>query len=322
MNLRGKLEAWMDCWVGTASVTVQPEAMIPSSGSVMQFVANPNSTETPKSGSRIHMQDVFFLEERTEKQRPRDTVALYLPDREVIAVRHPDTGEVDHLIPFRNTRGLIPLWGCFGESGDESVALYDPESGTFRVWESLDHTEPRDHFLFGPSSLGWIPLIGDWDGDGRDGIGLYCPETSTFLLKNSLESGDPDHVFMFGAAAQGWIPVTGDWDGDDRSGIGLYDPQEGVFFLRNELQGGEHEFEIRLASNDSNLIPMAGDWLGNGQDEVALFDLNEGVFHLGMTESIQTDWTRFAFGSSQEIVQPLRMKWSQPLRDAEIGEAG
>jgi hypothetical protein len=318
MILREKLEGWMDRWVGTARLTAVPKTGMSASGTFKELEARPCSMGTAKSGSIIHMQDVFFLREKTEKKHPRDTVALYLSDREVIAVRHPDTGELDHLIPLRNTRGLTPLWGCFSESGEESVALYDPESGCFRIWESINDAEPRYQFLFGPAGLGWIPLIGDWDADGLDGIGIYCPETSTFLLKNALEDGTSDLVFMFGVPDQGWIPITGDWDGDGQTGIGLFVPKEGVFYLKNALQGGEHETEVRIISEASNLIPMAGDWSERGRDAVALFDPASGVFHLGSTDTLQTIWPRFSFGKTNEVVTPLRVQWAPQFRDADI----
>lgn len=267
------------------------------------------------------MQDVFFLKEITDYKRPIDTVALYLADQEVIAIRHPDTRGLDRLISFKNTKGLTPLWGCFSESGEEAIALYDFKSGWFRIWESINETEPRYQFLFGPASQGWIPLIGDWNADGLDGIGLYCPEKSTFHLKNTLETGDTDLVFMFGNPNQGWMPVTGDWNGDGQTGIGLFVPEEGLFYLKNALQGGKHETEVRIISESSNLIPMAGDWSGCGRDKVALFDPIAGILYLGELDTMQTGWPHFSFGNTNAGVIPLRVQWNprHQFHNSEIG---
>jgi len=307
MSFGEKIKNWMDRWVGTPQITVLTEDLSDTHASLMEFQWNAPSEDIKSSRKTIRMQDVFLLDQKAKVQTPKDTVALYLPEREVIMVRSPINGGIDRLIPFRNTQGMTPLCGRFGPKGEESVALYDPKAGYFRIWESIEDSEPHYQFLFGPPKCGWIPLAGDWDGDGRDGIGLYCPQTSTFLLKNDLEGGEPDRTFMFGAPQSQWKPLVGDWNGDGRSGVGLLNAGEGVFYLRNTLEGGEHEIQIQLSIKGPDLIPISGDWNGWGRDSVGVFDPREFSFYLETVDAA-SDWMQFKYGISDDVGVPLRMQ--------------
>jgi hypothetical protein len=319
MSLKDKLRHWLDQWVGATEITPIPEGISQLMESDKDPRAHQRVSSSPAQSQTLQMRDVFFLNPRTKALTPKDTVALYLSEREAIVVRDPSSGEIDRLIPLKHAQELVPLWGRFGENGEESVALYDSQSGYFRIWDALDHPTPQHEFLFGPPGLGWLPLVGDWTGQGRDGIGLYDPVTSTFLLKDTLEGGEPDRVFMFGVPGKKWKPVVGDWDGDGRSGIGFFVANESIFYLKNGLEGGEHDLEVRLSIQNAGLIPLSGDWEGQGRDTVGLFDPIEHVFHLGISGSDEAIWAYFRFGAPNTSGIPLRMQFSFSEKPANVG---
>ncbi len=197
--------------------------------------------------------------------------------------------------------GSQAVVGNWNDFGGDTIGVFDPESGLFRLKNSNGNPTPigvvNDSitpFVFG--GPGFVALAGDWNWDGVDTVGVYDPETSNFFLRDSNDSGVADAgQFTFGRP--GWVPLTGDWDGDGFDGIGMYDPETATFYLSNTLSAGAPDIEP-FQYGLPGWKPIAGDWNDNGIVTIGVYNPDTASFFLRNSNTTGVaDIEPFNFGS-------------------------
>jgi hypothetical protein len=241
------------------------------------------------------------------RSKPRASLGLYYPeDRSILISRSPDDLSEIALSLQYDDSGAQLLFGDWDGDGLYGIGLYERETGSFVLCDSMGSLKYR--FRFGPAGMDWIPLAGDWNGDGRHTVGLYDPVQGVFYLSNG--SSDSEVVsFQFGPANAGWIPLAGDWDGDGLFSIGLYNPVNGSFYLRNRLEGGGADMVLQFGPENSGMTPLAGDWDGFGYCSVALYDNATGIFHVRDGSALKGG-KPIRFGSISATAIPLSLVWT------------
>lgn len=188
--------------------------------------------------------------------------------------------------------------GDWDEDGYDSIGLFDPAHGLFRLKNQNRNTDNDDDltpFIYG--AAGFVPLAGDWNSDGVDSVGVFDPTTAAFYLRNSNDSGVADAgQFVFGRP--GWIPLAGDWDGDGFDGIGVYDPETATFYLRNNLSAGSPDFGP-FNFGMPGWKPIAGDWDDDGIVTVGVYNPDTATFFLRNSNSTGVaDVPAFNYGAA------------------------
>jgi hypothetical protein len=206
-----------------------------------------------------------------------------------------------------NYGGFTPLVGDWDGDGVDGIGVYDAQSGTFRLTNTLAPLAESYVFAVGLAKNDWIPLVGDWNGDGASGVGLYDPQTSHFYLINSVELGFVQYEFGYGEP--GWQPLVGDWDRDRADGVGLYNPLSSTFYLRNDLTMGFADHTIGYGVPDAGWKPVVGDWDGDNQMGIGLYDPSSSTYYLTNRLSSGYAETTLGFGQPDAGWQPLIGCW-------------
>ena len=131
--------------------------------------------------------------------------------------------------------GDLPLVGDWNGDGSDDVGVYDPETTTFLLRDSVGN---QTSVAFG--NPGSWPVAGDWDGDGVETPGVV--RNGTWYLRNSNTSGVANVTFGYGNS--GDTPVVGDWNGDGTDTPGVV--RAGMWFLRNSNSTGNADMGIEL----------------------------------------------------------------------------
>lgn len=204
--------------------------------------------------------------------------------------------------------GGLPVAGDWDGDGRATPALYFPDSGEFKVWQTITATDKPDSVIrFGTPGRTLLPVTGDWNGDGRADWGTYDPATATFMLEYPERNYQPTLVFTFGEP--GAIPVAGDWDGDGKWGVGVYDPAMSRFSLRNVPGDGTPDQVINFGKAGAGWLPIAGRWRDGTTARVGLFDTGAGVFHLDQMSGVRETTNSFVFGPTGKRWQPIAGDW-------------
>jgi len=105
--------------------------------------------------------------------------------------------------------------------GDRLVdpALYQPDSGEWRVLLSSQDYADNNAFLGGP---GFEPLLGDFDGDGKNDPAVYDEATGEWFGLLSANGYKPGASASLGGP--GYNPVPADYDGDGTTEMAVYNP--------------------------------------------------------------------------------------------------
>lgn len=217
---------------------------------------------------------------------------------------------------------LTPLVGDWNGNGADGVGVYDPQSGTFRLTDTLGAVPETYTFTVTMAEADWIPVVGDWNGDGVSGVGLYDPEASHFYLINSLDQGFIQYHFGYGEPGAGWEPLVGDWDRDRADGVGLYNEHSSTFYLRNDLSMGFADHTIGYGVPDAGWEPLVGDWDGDNQMGIGLYDPSSSTFYLSNRLSSGYAETTLGFGQPKANWQPLVGCWVTASRQVEATPAG
>lgn len=216
----------------------------------------------------------------------------------------------DSVSKVRAGAGLLPLMGDWNGDGIDSIGLYDPATGTFRLWNSDEKEEEDIRFTFGTGGQGLVPLVGDWDGDRIDTPALYDPHTSTFRFLSHNAPDSRETPMQYGPPGKGWLPVAGDWNSDGLATIGLYDPARGLFNLKNQPRGRpDDEIIFEFGVPGDVRIPIAGDWNGDRVDSVGLYYPADSVFHLRNIHSAGMADIVVQYGSPRNESLPLVGDW-------------
>jgi hypothetical protein len=237
---------------------------------------------------------------------------LYNPSSGAFLLRYSNSGGVpDDSFIFGAagaTPQLVPLKGRFNPPGiHDTIALYDPATGTFSLRYANTNGVPDLSFVYGPGSMGLIPLMGDWNGDGLDTPGLYNPASGAFLLRNSLSGGGADISFIYGpGGSAGYVPMAGDWNGDGTDTVGLYYPPTGVFIL-SDTNGGAPTYTFPYGP--ANMIPLSGDWTGQGHDTVGVYNPTNAAFLLINSNASIAPQIIFVYGPVGAGLVPIMGKW-------------
>ncbi len=210
---------------------------------------------------------------------------------------------------------LYRFTGSAAGGSQETVGLYDPQSGKFNLKAANTANANVTVLRFGPRNSRWIPLAGDWDGDGRTTEGLYDPATGTFRLKNSSPGGGSDVILRVDSPSSRALPLAGDWDGDGKDTVGLYDPATRTFYLKNSLAGSGFDVTFSFGPSGSGLIPVAGDWNGDGKDGVGLFDPSSSTFYLTNGFQDAAPDYQVQFGPAGRGSLPVIGDWNGDGRD-------
>ncbi len=203
--------------------------------------------------------------------------------------------------------GWQAIAGDWDNDGSDSVGLFDPELGVFRLKNQNRNTSKDDDLSpFRYGGQGFVALAGDWNWNEVDSVGVYDPKTSSFYLRNSNSSGIADAgQFTFGNP--GWIPLVGDWDGDGYDGIGVYDPQTATFYLRNTLSAGAPEIEP-FNYGLAGWKPLAGDWDRDGIVTIGVYNPDTATFFLrNSNNSGEADLAPVNYGGARW--EPIAGNW-------------
>ena len=167
--------------------------------------------------------------------------------------QHQQSGTTQFCIPGAETG--TPIVGDWNGDGKDTIGVYNPANGVFRLRNSNSAGPTQIIFTFG--SPNWIPLTGDWNSDGIDTIGVYNPAISYFNLRNA-NSGGPPHCYSFQFGVAGADPISGDWNMDGRDTIGVYTPSNSYFRLRNSNNAGSPDRQFQFGP--LNWTVLSGDW--------------------------------------------------------------
>ena len=113
------------------------------------------------------------------------SLGVFRPDNNGVALQLPDGGMTTfHLAgaPFGGAAKL-PVSGDFDGDGQDTLGLYDPDTGDFVLSDQMGAAAATRIVSLGIK--GGRPLAGDFDGDGVDTLGVFEPLTSTFWLASS-----------------------------------------------------------------------------------------------------------------------------------------
>ena len=205
--------------------------------------------------------------------------------------------------------------GDWDGDGVASLGIYDPDTGTFSLWDG-DPRGTRDHAvqignLSGPA---WQPLVGDWNGDGIDTVGLYNARTGRVALRNSNRSGPPDltYVLAFPINPGAGLVVAGDWTDKGYDTVGVYDKATSVFFLKDSHTTGRADHAIRFNAWKDGLLPLAGDWDWSQSSRVGLYDPETGEVRLRLTLTDgRPDYVRRVYSGAYDV-QVFAGRWNAP----------
>lgn len=169
--------------------------------------------------------------------------------------------------------GLDPLAMDWDGDGFDEIALFDSESGTFRITEPVkSHGRSTlrviDRFSIS-EAIGQRPLAGDWDGDAVDTIGLYDSGTGRVRLRNENLLGPFDHDFFLDVSAQD-IPIVGDWDRDNIDTVGTYNHLTGLFSVFNTNSAAPPS---AVFFGTADALPLSDNW------NLGPTSLGLGVYH-------------------------------------------
>ncbi len=150
--------------------------------------------------------------------------------------------------------------------GRSDLSLYEPATGTWRLWtwQGWNREGP-----FG--TPGTQPLLGDYDGDGLADAALFEPASGTwFVYTMRGERGSRP----FGDAAM--TPVPADYDGDFRTDLGVYDPQTGMWYLYAPVSGAFLAYQFGNAA----CVPVPGDYDGDARSDIAVYHAADGAWYV------------------------------------------
>ncbi|MEU1424388.1 trypsin-like serine protease [Kitasatospora sp. NPDC005751] len=143
-------------------------------------------------------------------------VGIYRPSTAEFHLRHHD-GTVTS---FRlgNGGNWKPIAGDWTHKGFDTPGLFDPDTATFYLVNSIHDGEADITFTFG--ARGDTPLTGDWNGSGTTQVGVYQTTGSAFHFRGAAPDGSTTSV-SYGDSG---LPVTGDWSGSGKSTQGIVVP--------------------------------------------------------------------------------------------------
>jgi hypothetical protein len=140
--------------------------------------------------------------------------------------------EIVATAPSRLTRGWQPIVGDWNGDGTDTVGLYLPTVGQFRLSNATAWPATAAEGLVtfrlaaGKSLLKTAQaVVGDFRGTGTDSVGVYDAGQRTWLLANG-GSGPVRNVSRLRTtwAEPAWQPIAGDWTGTGADTMGLYNP--------------------------------------------------------------------------------------------------
>ncbi len=234
---------------------------------------------------------IYRLDGRTTPPPQADTVGLFdpVPSRFLLKNRNV-SGPTDRTVRFGRPRSRwVPLAGDWNGDGITTVGFYDPQTGIFRLKNSLTGGNADIVLSLAPEApraADTIPVVGDWDGNGQDSLGFYDRVTHTFRLKNAIAGPevpfDFDTTINMGTLSLSgrYLPVLGDWDGDGDDTPGLFHPDTGRFLYVNEIRPDSFSVDVQFIPTGRAWLPVSGDWDGDGDDGLGLYDPARGVFRL------------------------------------------
>ncbi|AQQ70332.1 putative oligo-1,6-glucosidase 2 [Limihaloglobus sulfuriphilus] len=204
----------------------------------------------------------------------RDSVGVRQPDGTFLLggiARASQVSQVEHIFKFGPAgEHIIPIAGDWDGDGKDTLGIYDPQTGTFFIKNSL--APGKADATFNGLRAGMVPLAGDWDGDGRDTLGEYDPNSGKFYHYDS--KGElVTQAYRFGSVGE-YTAVSGDWNDDGKNGIALVKdahPQYGyghrfIYIYKNKISGGAADgtFELNLPAG-YNDCAIAGNFDYNAQ---------------------------------------------------------
>ncbi len=204
--------------------------------------------------------------------RVTDTVGLYFPERGTFFLHDSDHSGFIRVVAFGGASpGLIGLSGDWDRSGFDSIGVYDPSKGLFRLKPGRPGATGEIAFPFGGVAPFLVPVAGDWTGKGFASVGLYDRQAGVFRLRNRNSAGDADLILPFGNPGETRLPIVGDWTGDRVTRVGLYDPATGTFHLRLTNDPRNPAYRTFRYGGGSSVKPIFGRWrTGGGPPGVAI----------------------------------------------------
>jgi hypothetical protein len=176
--------------------------------------------------------------------------------------------------------------------GVRDPAVYDPNTGTWKILRSSDGTVAT-------KKLGWkgITMVdaADCDGDGKADPIIFNPKTKTWQVLQSGE-GSTRVVKDFGWA--GIKLVCGDYDGVGQATLAFYSPTSGNWYVWR--QDGAHE-TMKLGAPGVRVCPIDADF--DGTLDPCYFDPSTGTW---TWKSFANGWTdTVKFGDSTVTPHPF-----------------
>ncbi|MFK8908374.1 S1 family peptidase [Streptomyces sp. YS-3] len=143
-------------------------------------------------------------------------VGIYRPSTGAFHLRHHD-GTVTSFT-LGDGGNWKPIAGDWTHKGFDTPGLFNPDTATFYLVDSLHSGEADTTFRFGEP--GDTPITGDWNGSGTTQVGVYQTAGSVFRFRGAAPDGSSTYVY-YGDAG---FPVTGDWSGNGKSTQGIAVP--------------------------------------------------------------------------------------------------
>jgi hypothetical protein len=217
---------------------------------------------------------------------------------------------------------LLGRYRGFG-GGASDILWYQPENGTFEVWQWLDYGPEYNYLPQGAADASphgieaggdYVPLIGDFDGDDRTDIFWYAPGETADSLWLSISNQDVVIFESYPHQVEGqYQSFVGDFNGDEVHDILWYS-------VADELEGGlsgiwyfdvTGAHAVRTFSVHGDYTPVVADFDDDGCTDVMWYDAT--------SDNPQSPVWRCIPGESDFECDPPR---STPPRTFPIGYGG
>jgi IPT/TIG domain len=192
---------------------------------------------------------------------------------------------------------LVNRLGASDYDGDgrSDLAVYRPESGTWRVVESGASSATGVATPWGTATD--LPVPGDYDGDGRTDLAYYRPSTGVWSILESTRTHTTRVDLLLGGAVD--VPVPGDYDGDGRTDLAVYSPITGQWWMLKSSTDYGAVTAIEWSAPQG--VPVPGDYDGDGRADLGVYQPATGQWLILLSSTDYATNLTFVLGTTADV---------------------